>query len=298
MGDKEEDEHITIPILGQESYYQSPSPPENPNTEIVVDKSSQRTPSGGSPSTDEPRPPSGDALPPEANKSKDEKWTAEGCFWLCVIIVLFLPCFLLYALTAMLWFDTNVLDDVEDDAKKQTYRRALEFKGRAFRVIKLVAAILSLVMIGLLTWLVINLSVKSLKRKIILGAHLWQWTLAVVILSFGYPTINMVTSLILLFFKKMHEHRKDVVYFTEELKTSFNLVIFSSGGTGLEAQARALMGPRAVDLGGSSCGKLTEAHYVEVRPTSPFSCPGVEAHVQAPYFNHSDDENGPTGGIV
>ncbi|GAB4860694.1 hypothetical protein Ancab_035856 [Ancistrocladus abbreviatus] len=71
---------------------------------------------------------------------------------------------------------------------------------------------------------------------------------------------------------------------------------FYAEGTGLEAQARALMGPRAVDLGGSSCGKLTEAHYVEVRPTSPFSCPGVEAHVQAPYVNHSDDENGPTGG--
>ncbi|GAB4842478.1 hypothetical protein Ancab_012452, partial [Ancistrocladus abbreviatus] len=168
MGDKEEDEHITIPILGQESYYQSPSPPENPNTEIVVDKSSQRTPSGGSPSTDEPRPPSGDALPPEANKSKDEKWTAEGCFWLCVIIVLFLPCFLLYALTAMLWFDTNVLDDVEDDAKKQTYRRALEFKGRAFRVIKLVASILSLVMIGLLTW---NTSETNLLFRMV------KWTL-------------------------------------------------------------------------------------------------------------------------
>ncbi|GAB4842504.1 hypothetical protein Ancab_012478 [Ancistrocladus abbreviatus] len=219
MGDKKEDEHTLIPMPVQELYYQSPPPPENPNSEIVLDKSSRLTPSGGAPSTNEPRLPSGDASQPEADKSKDKKWTVE-CFWDWVIIVLFLPWYLLYALVAKFYCNTDVLEYASPEVR--------ELKGLSFRVTKMVAAILSLVLTGLLTWLVINLSVKSLKRKIILGSHLWQWTLAVVILSFGYPTINMVTSLILHFFKKMSKHQKDADYFAEGLKTSFNLVIFSA----------------------------------------------------------------------
>ncbi|GAB4842485.1 hypothetical protein Ancab_012459 [Ancistrocladus abbreviatus] len=222
MGDKKEDEHITIPMPVQESYYQSPLPPENPHTEIVVDKSSQLTPSGGSPSTDEPRPPSGDALPPEAKESEDES------FWEWVIIVLILPWFLLYVLCEEFLCSICVREDEEDEVSKSIYQKVLEFKRTEFRVTKLVAAILSLVLTGLLAWLVINLSVKSLKRKIILGSHLWQWTLAVVILSFVYPMINMVTGLILTFLKIKYKRHTDAVYFAEGLKTSINLVIFSA----------------------------------------------------------------------
>ncbi|GAB4842342.1 hypothetical protein Ancab_012312 [Ancistrocladus abbreviatus] len=227
MGDKKEDEHITIPMPVHESSYQSPLPPENPNSEIVLDKSSQLTPSGGAPSTNEPRPPSGVVSPPEAEKSNVEKWTAES-FWVWMIIALILPWFLFYALGKKFLCNICVREDEEDEGSKSIYQKVLEFKRTKFLVRRLVVAILSLVMTGLLTCLVINLSVKSLKRKIILGSHLWQWTLAVVIFSAGYPMINMVTGLILHFFKKMYKHQKDAVYFAEGLKTSFDLVIFSA----------------------------------------------------------------------
>ncbi|GAB4825331.1 hypothetical protein Ancab_008203 [Ancistrocladus abbreviatus] len=76
MGDKKDD---SIHIAVQETDYQSPQPPENPNSETVLDKSLQLTPNGGAPSTNEPQPRSGDASRPEADESKDEKWAAE-CF--------------------------------------------------------------------------------------------------------------------------------------------------------------------------------------------------------------------------
>ncbi|GAB4842494.1 hypothetical protein Ancab_012468 [Ancistrocladus abbreviatus] len=178
------------------------------------------------PSTNEPRPPCGDASPPEADESKDERTAESFVGWM--IIALILPWFFLYLLGEKFLCNICVREDEEDEGSTSIYQKVQEFTRTEFLVKRLVVAILSLVMTGLLTCLVINLSVKSLKRKIILGSHLWQWTLGVVILSVGYPMINMVTGLILYFFKNMYKHQKDAVYFPKGLKTSFDLVIFSA----------------------------------------------------------------------
>ncbi|GAB4842482.1 hypothetical protein Ancab_012456 [Ancistrocladus abbreviatus] len=213
MGDKKEDEHITIPM--------------------PVHETSQLTPSGDAPSTTEP-PPRGDAPLPGVNKSTDDLTPERVCL-LVVVLILFIPVvplFLLYALVAYLICNKDVTEDAteetQDDGKAKFYQKLEKFKGTAFHVTKLVSVIHTRIMIGLLTWLAINLSVKSLRKKIILGSHLWKWTLAVVILTCGYPVINMVMSLILKHFKHMCDDRPTVVYFARGLKTSFNLIIFSA----------------------------------------------------------------------
>ncbi|GAB4842489.1 hypothetical protein Ancab_012463, partial [Ancistrocladus abbreviatus] len=104
--------------------------------------------------------------------------------------------------------------DAEAEGRRQPiYQKVQEFRGTAFHMGKVVSVIHSRVMLGLLTWLVINLSVKSLRKKTILGSHLWQWTLLVVIASCGYPLINMVMSFILHYFTKVYKNQKDAVYF-------------------------------------------------------------------------------------
>ncbi|GAB4842493.1 hypothetical protein Ancab_012467 [Ancistrocladus abbreviatus] len=213
MGDKKEDEHITIPM--------------------PVHETSQLTPSGDAPSTTEP-PPRGDAPLPGVNKSTDDLTPERVCL-LVVVLILFIPVvplFLLYALVAYLICNKDVTEDAteetQDDGKAKFYQKLEKFKGTAFHVTKLVSVIHTRIMIGLLTWLAINLSVKSLRKKIILGSHLWKWTVAVVILTCGYPVINVVMSLILKHFKHMCDDRPTVVYFARGLKTSFNLIIFSA----------------------------------------------------------------------
>ncbi|GAB4828849.1 hypothetical protein Ancab_018509 [Ancistrocladus abbreviatus] len=69
---------------------------------------------------------------------------------------------------------------------------------------------------------------------------------------------------------------------------------FSADVPGLGAQALALIGPRAADMCDPSCGKPIEAHHSEEWPTSPVSCPGLEAHDPTPSINHSDAGNGPS----
>ncbi|GAB4842468.1 hypothetical protein Ancab_012441 [Ancistrocladus abbreviatus] len=60
MGDKKENEHISIPMAVHESSYQPLLPSENASPEIMLDETSQLTPSADASSTAEP-PPSVDA---------------------------------------------------------------------------------------------------------------------------------------------------------------------------------------------------------------------------------------------
>ncbi|GAB4842492.1 hypothetical protein Ancab_012466 [Ancistrocladus abbreviatus] len=207
MGDKKEDEHITIPMPVHETSHQSS---EIANADTARDQTSQLT------------------------SSSDASASAGGVASLVVILILFVilvPLFLFYALVAYLLCNKDVTETGEtlDKGERKTiYQRVLDdFKG-TFHVSKMISVIHTRIMIGVLTWLVINIFVKSLRKKIILGSHLWKWTLAVVILSCGYPVINMVTSFILLYIKKKYMNRTDVVYFAKGLKTCFNLIIFSS----------------------------------------------------------------------
>ncbi|GAB4842465.1 hypothetical protein Ancab_012438 [Ancistrocladus abbreviatus] len=235
MGDKMENEHITIPMATYESSSQPLRASENVNPEIVHHDTSQLTPSGDASSVAEPPPPSGNAPPMEGAASKDEKWTPiYTCLVavMCVLCIILFPLCLLCAMGAFLFCNKDLTEEkpdehAEDERTKQSiYLKVQEFRGTAFHIAKMVSVIHSRIMIGLLTWLIINLSVKSLRRKIILGSHLWQWTLVVVIAAYGYPMINMLMSLNLHYLTKMYKNRKDAVYFVKGLKTSFNLIIF------------------------------------------------------------------------
>ncbi|GAB4842470.1 hypothetical protein Ancab_012443 [Ancistrocladus abbreviatus] len=237
MGDKMENEHITIPMATYESSSQPLRASENVNPEIVHHDTSQLTPSGDASSVAEPPPPSGNAPPMEGAASKDEKWTPiYTCLVavMCVLCIILFPLCLLCAMGAFLFCNKDLTEEkpdehAEDERTKQSiYLKVQEFRGTAFHIAKMVSVIHSRIMIGLLTWLIINLSVKSLRRKIILGSHLWQWTLVVVIAAYGYPMINMLMSLNLHYLTKMYKNRKDAVYFVKGLKTSFNLIIFST----------------------------------------------------------------------
>ncbi|GAB4842460.1 hypothetical protein Ancab_012433 [Ancistrocladus abbreviatus] len=237
MGDKMENEHITIPMATYESSSQPLRTSENVNPEIVHHDTSQLTPSGDASSVAEPPPPSGNAPPLEGAASKDEKWTPTyTCLVavMCVLCIILFPLCLLCAMGAFLFCNKDLTEEkpdehAEDEGTKQSiYLKVQEFRGTAFHIAKMVSVIHSRIMIGLLTWLIINLSIKSLRRKIILGSHLWQWTLVVVVTSCGYPVINMLMTLTLHYFTKMYKNRKDVVYFVRGLRKSFNLIIFST----------------------------------------------------------------------
>ncbi|GAB4842472.1 hypothetical protein Ancab_012446 [Ancistrocladus abbreviatus] len=81
MGDKMENEHITIPMATHESSYHPSHTFENANPEIVLPDNSLLTASGDPLSAAEMRPPSGNTPLMEDNPSKDEKWTpALICF--------------------------------------------------------------------------------------------------------------------------------------------------------------------------------------------------------------------------
>ncbi|GAB4842486.1 hypothetical protein Ancab_012460, partial [Ancistrocladus abbreviatus] len=135
MGDKKENEHITIPMAVHESSYQPLLPSENASPEIMLDETSQLTPSADASSTAEP-PPSVDAPPQETDESKDDQWTA-GDVCLCVVVIIVciivVPLFLLYALGAYLLCNKDVTEDTADDhgedegRKQPIYLKVQEF---------------------------------------------------------------------------------------------------------------------------------------------------------------------------
>ncbi|GAB4842463.1 hypothetical protein Ancab_012436 [Ancistrocladus abbreviatus] len=186
MGDKMENEHITIPMATYESSSKPLRTFENVNPEILHHDTSQLTPSGDASSVAEPPPPSGNAQPMEGAASKDEKWTPTyTCLVavVCVLCIILLPLCLLCAMGAFLFCNKDLTEEKPEEhstvegTKQSIYQKVQEFQGTAFHIAKMVSVIHSRIMIGLLTWLIINLSIKSLRRKIILGSHLWQWTL-------------------------------------------------------------------------------------------------------------------------
>ncbi|GAB4842480.1 hypothetical protein Ancab_012454 [Ancistrocladus abbreviatus] len=112
MGDKKEDEHITIPMPVHETSYQPSLPLENANPEIMLNETSQLTPSGDASSTIEP-PPHGDAPLSGVNKSTDDQWTPECVCLLVVVLILFI------LLVAYLICNKDVTEDATEETQDE-----------------------------------------------------------------------------------------------------------------------------------------------------------------------------------
>ncbi|GAB4842457.1 hypothetical protein Ancab_012430 [Ancistrocladus abbreviatus] len=172
--------------------------------------------------------------PPDDSDRKHMDCSVPAFICLCcvgiLLFIIIVPIYLIYALAAFLLCNKDVTTgtiDESEDGYKGIFQQMRDLRGAAYHMVRAVPIVHSRIMIGLLTWLIINLSIKSLRRKIILGSHLWQWTLVVAVASCGYPVINMLMTLTLHYFTKMYKNRMDAVYFVRGLKTSFNLITFS-----------------------------------------------------------------------
>ncbi|GMH28627.1 hypothetical protein Nepgr_030470 [Nepenthes gracilis] len=102
-----------------------------------------------------------------------------------------------------------------------------EFQGTAVQAAKIAKFVHIRLAILLMIWLLINLRVRSLRKKIILGSELWQWTLLIVIIFCGYSVISMVTSLVVHYFTKACKKRYSAVYYAEGLRRSVNFTLLS-----------------------------------------------------------------------
>ncbi|GAB4828043.1 hypothetical protein Ancab_034956 [Ancistrocladus abbreviatus] len=94
-------------------------------------------------------------------------------------------------------------------------------------VARLVSMIYLRVVGMLLVWLVINLSIPSLSRKMVLGSNLWKWSLLGVIISCSYYAISITSHLVLLFLEKVYQGGKNWDYYLLGLRRSVNWIIFS-----------------------------------------------------------------------
>ncbi|GMH16002.1 hypothetical protein Nepgr_017843 [Nepenthes gracilis] len=170
--------------------------------------------------------PGGDTPPPEAHR----KMNAGESILFVLALVIFIPLYLIYALVVYLVCSKDVSDKstsggVPDGEKPSFQHRVREFEGTAVQAAKLAAVVHSRFVILLMIWLLINLGVRSLRKKIILGSELWKWTLLIVIIFCGYSVISMVTSLVLHYFTKAYEKRKSAVYYAEGLRRSVNFLL-------------------------------------------------------------------------
>ncbi|GMH29135.1 hypothetical protein Nepgr_030978 [Nepenthes gracilis] len=100
-------------------------------------------------------------------------------------------------------------------------------KGTAVQAARLFVRSHGRLAILLMIWLLINLRVRSLRKKIILGSQLWQWTLLIVIIFCGYSVISMVTSLVVHFFIKTWKKGYSAVYYAIGLRRSVNFTLLS-----------------------------------------------------------------------
>ncbi|GAB4842490.1 hypothetical protein Ancab_012464 [Ancistrocladus abbreviatus] len=141
------------------------------------------------------RPPVTVSMPPVDEQSQppsppddSDRWhlvsSVPACICLCCVgILLFfivVPIYLIYALAAFLLCNKDVTtgtSDESEEGEKGIFQQMKDFKGAAYHMARAVSIVHTRIMACLLTWLIINLSVKSLRRKIILGSHLWQWNL-------------------------------------------------------------------------------------------------------------------------
>ncbi|GMH29130.1 hypothetical protein Nepgr_030973 [Nepenthes gracilis] len=149
---------------------------------------------------------------------------------LSIVLIIIVPFALLYAFAVYFICNKNVTEDTDNDRQpkdKGIYRKVQRFQGTAVQIAKLASVIHNRIMILLLMWLTINVSVRSLRRKIVLGSELWKWSLLIVILSCGYLVISAVVRILLHYITKLHIDKKNVAYLARGLRKSINLIIFS-----------------------------------------------------------------------
>ncbi|GAB4828044.1 hypothetical protein Ancab_034957 [Ancistrocladus abbreviatus] len=148
-----------------------------------------------------------------------------------LLIVLIIP-FLLYALVAYVICGKDVTKEKvkkpKQGTKKVVYHKVQECQDAAMAVARLVSMIYLRLVGILLVWLVINLSIPSLSRKMVLGSNLWKWSLLVVIISCSYRAISIASHLVLLFLGKVHQGGKNWDYYLLGLRRSVNWIVFSS----------------------------------------------------------------------
>ncbi|GMH16003.1 hypothetical protein Nepgr_017844 [Nepenthes gracilis] len=214
MGDDGELQQTSIPISDNGS-----SQPPRPT---VADLESENV-RNASPSEH----PDGDTQPSQAD---GECPNAGEIILLVLALVIYIPLYLIFALGLYLVCNKDASDmcisgDDSPQKKQSFHQRVREFQGTAVQVAKVAAVINSRVVILLMIWLVINLGVRSLRKKIILGSELWKWTSLIVIIFCGYSVISVVTRLALHYFTKACAKRKSAVYYAQGLRRSANFIL-------------------------------------------------------------------------
>ncbi|GAB4842488.1 hypothetical protein Ancab_012462 [Ancistrocladus abbreviatus] len=173
--------------------------------------------------------------PPDDSDRKHMDCSVPACICLCcvgiLLFIIIVPIYLIYALAAFLLCNKDVTTGTSDESEEgqgDIFQQMKDFKGAAYHMARAVSIVHTRIMICLLTWLIINLSVKSLRRKIILGSHLWQWTVLVVLLLCGCPVITMVTRSIVHYLRKAYKRQKNTFYYIKGLRGSIDLIIYST----------------------------------------------------------------------
>ncbi|GMH16014.1 hypothetical protein Nepgr_017855 [Nepenthes gracilis] len=216
MGDDRELQQTSIPMPDNES--SQPPPP------TAADLAPENVPNA-SPSEH----PGGDTPPPQADR-ESPLLNAGQIILLVLALIIFIPLYLIFALGVYLVCNKDVSDlstsgGVPTEEKPSFHQRVREFEGTAVQAAKLAAVVHSRVVILLMIWLLINLRVRSLRKKIILGSELWKWTLLIVIIFCGYSVISISTRLVLHYFTKAYEKRKSAVYYAKGLRRSVNFIL-------------------------------------------------------------------------